>query len=215
MTHDDITHPSAPGIPHWDSDDWTDTDPTLPEVQALAAWLKAQLPGAAHSAADPSAGELIDTLHVHLATTVTTTLTATAAEEAHQVAEAMERLRAGSGVLAMLSNRLIPSAYRLLRTARQAATGGCRLGGTDTCSSPDRLTVWSYDAFGHNAEDLSCPRHAAELATGLDHGGELEVVLVGPRKATAKALAYINGRLEPTPHTSSVPPHLTPGEDPA
>ncbi|NGO68557.1 hypothetical protein [Streptomyces boncukensis] len=109
-------------------------------------------------------------------------------DSARAVGEQMETLRARSchQPVGDAANDLLPAAMRLVRTARQAAVGGCRRGGTGPCSGDERVRVVVYDGCV-DVRVPACPEHAAEEAERWDHGRSVEVLLLGAREATAAA----------------------------
>ncbi|WP_367137057.1 MULTISPECIES: hypothetical protein [Streptomyces] len=174
--------------PTFDAAGWPG-DPGLEETKALAAYISAEIPDASglpESRETPTGREMTAARSALL----DIAQAATAADTVKPAQEAAEAIEALSYVayhqrIGDLANRLRPAGYRLLRTARQAAAGGCRLGGEGKCSGPERVRLFVYNPWVIEG-DPGCPRHAAEEARSWDHGGSVEVVLVGEEETCRK-----------------------------
>jgi len=188
--------------PEFDPEAWMDMDPSPVEVRDLAAHLASVIP-TAYQPPHTDTARLLDRAHVALAALQS----AVDVPTAQAVAEALEGLRghAYHRPLGDLANQLVPVGWRLVRTARQAAAGGCRLGGEGPCDSGDRVTVWVYDDLAID-QDPGCPRHAAKEALRWDHGRSVEVFLVGADESCRATIARLNGRLSPLPLWAATPP---------
>jgi len=189
----------------FDPEAWP-ADPSAEEVRALAARL-AQLIPLGYQPPKAETARLLDQAH--------TALTALAegkdlTTHAEAVADALERLRghAYHRPLGDVANCLVPGGCQLVRTARQAAAGGCRLGGKGPCEGTGRVTVWVYDDLA-SEQDPGCPVHAAQEAQKWDHGRSVEVYLVGPPEACQATRAHLAGLMSPLPRWSTTPPRTT------
>lgn len=171
---------------------WPD-DPTPEEVASLAAYIAARLPQP-DSTDEPAVHALLTTAH-HLLRS--DELTVTVAQQARECIDRLRHLTYATDTGRTFSD-LAPAGWRLLRTARAAASGGCRLGAGNPCDGVGRVRVFVHDAF-ITQRPPGCPRHAAEEAVRWDHGRSVEVVLVGPEDACVATRARIGNRLSPTP----------------
>lgn len=172
----------------FDTADWPG-DPSLEETKALAAYIVAQVPDVSRlpvSRETPTGRHMIAARAALLGITQAATAADTV-KPARTVAEALEMLShvAYHRRIGDLANSLRPAGYRLVRTARRAAAGGCRLGGDGECSGPERVQIFVFDPW-MTERDPGCPPHAAEEARRWDHGGSVEVVLVGEEEACRK-----------------------------
>lgn len=183
---------------------WPD-DPTPNEVRALAAHLAHRLPEAADDHSDKGR-ELLAELRTALDDMARAK--SPAISDAEGVATRLELLRSTEYArpLGDRANALVPTGWRLVRTARQAERGGCRHGGPDACDSATlRLRVVLYDPWC-DEHDPACPRHAAQDALRWDHGRTVEVVLVGPREACEAAQDHLHGQMSPLPRWTATMP---------
>jgi hypothetical protein len=183
---------------------WPD-DPTPNEVRALAAHLADRLTQPADHHSDKGR-ELLAELHAALQRL--TRATALDVTDTEAVATRLELLRSTEyhRPLGDHANALVPTGWRLVRTARQAERGGCRHGGPDACDSTGlRLRVVLFDPWC-DEHDPACPWHAAQDALRWDHGRTVEVVLVGPRAACEAAQAHLHGQMSPLPRWTATMP---------
>ncbi|MFH8993141.1 hypothetical protein [Streptomyces sp. NPDC017940] len=191
-------------MPRATAPDYTTTtwpeDPTHDEVRSLAAYIAARLPRPG-DCTNPTLRPLLEETHALLDTD---DLPVQATE---QVSAAIDRLRLHTYAThaGRLYSDLAPAAWALVRTARSAATGGCRLGSGSACDGDGRVRLFIYDTFV-SEKPPGCPQHAADEATRWDHGRSVEVVLVGPEEACLDTQARIGSRLSPAPKWVPVPP---------
>ncbi|MFE5873027.1 hypothetical protein ACFQ6V_30850 [Streptomyces roseifaciens] len=188
--------------------EWAD-DPTADEVRYYALQLAAELPEQPDGDDKAAVRHQLEALEGLLKLTAREGNNHATYAAATAAAAAMDLLRRIDYHQAVgdAANDLLPLAMRMARTARQAERRGCRLGGDGPCDDTGlRARVRLYDAFGMDERDPGCPLHVAEDARCWDHGGEVEVVLVGPRDARRATLSHLHGQWQFMPRWVEVPP---------
>ncbi|MEU1674823.1 hypothetical protein ABZ752_22750 [Streptomyces roseifaciens] len=190
--------------------EWQD-DPSAAEVRYYARQLVAELPEQPNRDDKAAVRHQLEALEGLLKLTAREGDDFASCAAATAAATAMDLLRQIDYHQAVgdAANDLLPLAMRMARTARQAERKGCRLGGDGPCDDTGlRARVILYDAFGPDEHDPGCPDHVAGDAERWDHGGEVEVFLVGPRAACEAVLNRLGGALVPRPRWAEKPPHV-------
>lgn len=128
-------------------------------------------------AARMTGGELVEQVHV---------------DRAHRAAElAQEAAQCTVNGLSFAMAGDVAAAYEVVRITRAALQGTCLLGqgrGTPCAEDPVRVRLRVHDLYGHHDLDASCIQHAAEEWTHWDHGGEVEIEVIGASEASVRVV---------------------------